>query len=71
MPGFLDLDLFPKGDLDGYLDHKKITKLTTIPFHPAVALASEMGIPVVESQGDSAQAQPFTEAAQKIIDKLC
>ncbi len=58
--------LFPKGDLDQYLDSKKIKKLAEIPFDPHVGLNSEAGIPIVESQPESPQTAAFIEIAKNL-----
>jgi ATP-binding protein involved in chromosome partitioning len=64
------LQLFPKGDLDAYLDSKKIPKLGEIPFHPNVSLTSEAGIPIVESNPKSEEAKAFESIVEKIIHGL-
>jgi ATP-binding protein involved in chromosome partitioning len=61
------IQLFPKGELDGFLDGRKIKKLGEIPFYPEIGKSGEAGVPVVESQPDSAQAQVFTEIAAHIV----
>lgn len=64
------IQLFPKGELDAYLDSKKISKIGEIPFHPHVSLGSEAGIPIVESHASSTEAQEFFKIAEKIREKL-
>ncbi len=64
------IQLFPKGDLDSYLDSKRITKLGEIPFNPSVSLGSEAGVPVVESQPQSAEAEVFFAIAEQIRTAL-
>lgn len=61
------IQLFPKGELNSYLDNKKITKLVEIPFNPSVSLGSEAGIPIVESNSAGAEAQCFRDLAKKLI----
>ncbi len=60
------IQLFPKGELDSYLDSKKILKLMEIPFNPSVSLGSEAGIPVVESHATGTEALCFKALAKKI-----
>ncbi len=60
------MQLFAKGEIDDYLRGQKIPKLGEIPFNPSVGLASEAGIPVVESHPTSPEAKAFVELADKI-----
>ncbi|MBT4762521.1 MAG: Mrp/NBP35 family ATP-binding protein [Bdellovibrionaceae bacterium] len=60
------ITLFPKGDLDTYLTANNIKKLSSIPFNPSVGLNSEAGVPIVEGQPDSEQAQSFMQLAKNI-----
>lgn len=60
------MQLFPKGEIDAYLDANKIRKLVEIPFNPHVSLSSEAGIPIVESHGKSDEAQAFMKLAETI-----
>ncbi len=64
------IQLFPKGELDQYLDAKKLQKLGEIPFNPHVSLSSEAGIPIVESNPDSAEARAFFSVATQLRAKL-
>ncbi len=64
------IQLFPKGEMDAYLDAKKIPKLGEIPFHPSVSLGSEAGVPIVESNPSSVEAQTFFAIADKIRARL-
>jgi len=64
------IQLFPKGEMNSYLDSKKITKLAEIPFNPAVSLGSEAGVPIVESQSNSQEAQAFFALAEKVSELL-
>lgn len=63
------IQLFPKGELDQYLDAKKIRKLGEVPFHPQVSLTSEAGIPIVEGNPNSAEAKAFFEIAAQIAQQ--
>ncbi len=62
----IPISLFPKGDLDKFLESRGLQKLAEVPFHPHVGLASESGIPFVESFPDS----PESEAFEKIVKAL-
>jgi ATP-binding protein involved in chromosome partitioning len=60
------IQLYPKGEMNSYLDAKKISKLAEIPFNPSVSLASEAGIPIVESHPTGVEAMAFKEIAKKL-----
>jgi ATP-binding protein involved in chromosome partitioning len=60
------IQLFPKGEIDGYLDANQLKKLGEIPFNPNVSLASEAGIPIVESNPNGAESKVFFAIAEKI-----
>jgi ATP-binding protein involved in chromosome partitioning len=64
------IQLFPKGELDSYLDAKRIKKLVDVPFNPSVSLGSEAGIPVVESHPQGAEALAFKNLAEQIKTAL-
>ncbi|MEY4616474.1 MAG: mrp protein [Pseudomonadota bacterium] len=64
------MQIFPKGEIDGYLKSKKIEKLGEIPMNPSVSLACEAGIPIVEASPDGAEAKAFCDIAEKIAAKL-
>lgn len=65
-PGGAKTQLFPKGDLDAYLDVKKIKKLGEIPFFPSVGMSGEAGVPVLESHSNDEEAQAFESIAGKV-----
>ena len=64
------IQMFPKGEMDSYLDSKKIPKLGEIPFHTDVASSSEAGIPIVISHPQSPEAQAFVAMSAKIQEEL-
>jgi ATP-binding protein involved in chromosome partitioning len=65
------VQLFPKGDLDTFLEAKKIRKLSQVPFFPEVGVSGEAGIPLVESVQDSTlEARPFFELATVVGEIL-
>ena len=57
------IQLFPKGELEGYAKEKNFKILSHIPFHPQVGMSCEMGFPVAEFQPQSAEAQEFFKLA--------
>ncbi|MEQ1721779.1 MAG: Mrp/NBP35 family ATP-binding protein [Pseudobdellovibrio sp.] len=60
------IQLYPKGELNSYLDSKKMMKLSEIPFNPSVSLGSEAGIPIVESNSEGVEAKCFKDLAAKL-----
>lgn len=62
------MQLFPKGDLDSYLDVKKIAKLEQIPFFPEIGLSGEAGVPVLESHSGDEVTQAFTDLARRLTE---
>lgn len=64
------IQLFPKGEMDSYLDSKRIPKLGEIPFNPSVSLAGEAGMPIVESNPNGVEAKVFIKIADGIREKL-
>lgn len=62
------VQLFPKGELDAFLDGKKIKKLEMIPFYPELGQSGDTGVPLVESQPSSAQARIFAHLAEQIVN---
>lgn len=61
------VQLFPKGELDAYLDTHKIPKLAQIPFYPEIGLSSEAGVPVSQSHSGDEQAEVFARLAERVI----
>lgn len=64
------VQLFPKGDIDAYLDSKGLEKLAEIPFHPSVGISGEAGVPIVEADPTSPEASAFSQLALKIKERL-
>ncbi|MFZ4403785.1 MAG: Mrp/NBP35 family ATP-binding protein [Pseudobdellovibrionaceae bacterium] len=58
------IQIFPKGELESYLDSKAIAKIGAIPLNPSVGMASEAGIPIVESHSSGVESQEFFKIAQ-------
>lgn len=64
------IQLFPKGDLDRFLEGKSIRKLTELPFYPQIGQAGEMGIPLAETQAQHPSQPLFHELALKVKNHL-
>ncbi len=64
------IQMFPKGEIEGYLQSKKIVKLGEIPFNPSVSLSCEAGIPIVESNPNGIEAKSFMAVADQIAQRL-
>lgn len=60
------MQLFPKGELDSYLSAKEMRKLVQVPFDPSVGIASEAGVPIVESDPNGAESKAFFELARLV-----
>jgi ATP-binding protein involved in chromosome partitioning len=60
------IQLFPKGELDAFLDSKKLLKLGEIPFNTSVSLGSEAGVPIVESNSSGVEALVFKDIARQL-----
>ncbi len=64
------IQMFPKGELESFLDRTKIPKLIELPFYTTLAKASEVGIPVCEGTPDSDEAKLFQQLAGILKAKL-
>ena len=64
------ISLFPKGQIDVYLQEKQIDKLAAIPFHPHVGLSCESGVPLLESYPDSEEGKAVFSLAKKVKNYL-
>jgi ATP-binding protein involved in chromosome partitioning len=64
------IQLFPKGELENFIQKKDIRKLASIPFNPAVGLSCEAGVPVTESHSQSPEAKEFCKLAEQIVHVL-
>lgn len=58
--------IFPKGELNQYLDKEKLPKLGEIPLNPYIGQSCEMGVPLFFKE-DKASTQIFMEIARKLI----
>ncbi|MCB0421570.1 MAG: Mrp/NBP35 family ATP-binding protein [Bdellovibrionales bacterium] len=64
------IQLFPKGELDSYLEKEQIPKVTQVPFNTHVSIASESGIPTMESYPDSEEGASFLSLAKAVVEKV-
>lgn len=64
------IQLFPRGDLDSFLDSKRIAKLAQIPFFTEIGISAEAGIPLLESHTDDEQARAFTGLAAALLERI-
>lgn len=64
------MQLFPKGDLEAFMKSQSIPKIGEVPFNPSIGLASEAGVPIVESNKSSPEAQEFLRIADRIRELL-
>jgi len=61
------VQLFPRGELDAFLDRQKIPKLGQIPFYTEIGMGAEAGVPVSESHAGGEQGKVFEELAAKVV----
>jgi len=61
------VQLFPRGELDQYLDAKGIKKIAALPFDTQVGITTEAGMPIVVADQKHEVSQIFRKAAQAII----
>lgn len=64
------VDLFPKGDLDSYLDGKRLSKLARVPFRPSIGISCEAGVPSIVADPNSEESLAFQNAAAKLSEQL-
>ncbi|MEK7247689.1 MAG: Mrp/NBP35 family ATP-binding protein [Chloroflexota bacterium] len=62
-------DIFGHGGAQAMADELGIDFLGEIPLHAAVRAASDVGVPIVESDPDSPVAKAFAEIAQRVAAK--
>ena len=61
------VQLFPKGELDSYLEKSGIKKLAEVPFHQPIAMGAEAGIPFTASSKDE-EVEVFNQLAKKVAE---
>ncbi|OQW46882.1 MAG: hypothetical protein A4S09_02955 [Proteobacteria bacterium SG_bin7] len=62
--------LFPKGELDSYLQSQKIKKLGSLPFASALAQSSEIGIPLSETDPRNEIVETFKTIAKEVLNLI-
>jgi len=64
------LEMFPRGELQSYLDKENLKILGSFPFDPRLAQASEMGLPLLETSPNDEIACQFMTLSRKILELL-
>lgn len=67
------IQLFPKGELDQYLEQKDILKIGALPFNPQISMACEIGIPLLSLSADpktATEVKEFFDICEHIEDLL-
>lgn len=67
------MQLYPKGELDQYLQDKEIIKIGELPFNPHIALSCEIGVPVLSQaikDNTTREVQEFFDICEHIEDLL-
>ena len=64
------MQVFPKGELNSYLDGHKLNKLGEIPLEPEVGLACETGIPITIQKPESEASKEFRRMAESLVAQL-
>lgn len=62
--------LFPKGDLNQFLEAKKIPKLAEVPFYTDIGQSGEAGVPLVESHSGAEEARVFEDLARRVKETV-
>lgn len=62
--------MFPRGELQAYLDKEKIPLLGSLPFDARLAKASEMGLPLLETHAQDEVSLVFKVIAEKVVGSL-
>lgn len=62
------VQLFPKGELDAYLDGKGLKKMATLPFSPQISMSCEAGIPAVNMMTSGPESETWSMLAKAIVE---
>lgn len=62
--------VFPKVNIEDYLDGKKVDILGEIPIDPKIALSSDKGVPIVIDDAQSEVSKTFMEISSKVASYL-
>jgi ATP-binding protein involved in chromosome partitioning len=69
LPNGEKMQMFPKGELESYLQKEKLEKIGEIPMTPYVANACEVGVPLF-FKDDEPSTKAFMALAENIIKKI-
>jgi ATP-binding protein involved in chromosome partitioning len=58
------IQLYPKGELDSYLQTKKLPKLGEIPFNPSLGISAESGVTMIDGHSESEESKAFFKIAE-------
>lgn len=64
------IEMFPRGEIDTYMQLQKLDRLGAIPFSPDLSTAAEIGVPLVESKPSHASSAAFLEIAKSLRSKI-
>ena len=62
-----ELEMFPQGELNVFLDVKRVPKIGRFGFEKDVALSSEAGVPIVLANPEDKIAKDFIAMAEKLL----
>lgn len=66
-PDGQQIQLFPQGELNTWLDQRKIERMARIPFYPEIGQSSEAGLPIAESASGSEANHAFDKLAERVV----
>jgi ATP-binding protein involved in chromosome partitioning len=64
------LEMFPRGELQSYLEKEKLKLLSSFPFDSRLAKASEIGIPLLESSPGDIISKEFLALASMVVSQI-
>jgi ATP-binding protein involved in chromosome partitioning len=64
------MEIFPRGDLMGFLESKKIQHLVAIPMFAEIAFACEIGIPYVARKSKDPVSEAYKIMADKVLEQI-
>lgn len=63
------IQMFPKGELDSYLEKEKLLKIGEIPMTPYISQACEVGVPLF-FKDDAPSTQAFMKVADALVGQI-
>jgi ATP-binding protein involved in chromosome partitioning len=63
------IQLYPKGDLEAFLDKEKISKIGEIPMNPEISQSCEIGLPL-KFKAEAEVNRPFMDIADRVLSLL-